>query len=274
MLDRGAGPKNKVELESQILCAALRQSWAAKEPMGALTSARELYQLFPDLLPPPKLNANAKPANCYERLGLKPQAAASAVGAAFLKTAKRFLRQEAAKDNREDYNRILDAGFILRKPRLRLSQDLVVVRSWLIETHTIPDDGTLEAIESEDRPPEPAMLKTQPLVAELPRLVQLLREAQFIGPAEVQALVAQMTLAPEVEIERLVLDSGYVTPQEMNSLKLAELLLEKGQINMAQFQVAIYDERTSGIRMAESLQVRGWLPVEVSSQSEEGNNSP
>ena len=32
---------------------------------------------------------------------------------------------------------------------------------------------------------------------------------------------------------------------------------------MAQFQVAFYDERYSGLRMAESLQVRGWLSVEV-----------
>jgi hypothetical protein len=141
----------------------------------------------------------------------------------------------------------------------------------LIETHTIPEDGTLELVSAEAEPEkvEAQLAKTQPIVAELPALVRLLKEAQIIGPAEVQALTAQMALAPEVPIERLVLDSGYVTAQEMYSLKLAEMLLEQGKISMAQFQVAMYDERTSGIRMAESLQVRGWLPVEVGLQGEE-----
>jgi hypothetical protein len=262
MLDRGGGPKNKVELESQILCAALRQSWASSDPQGAVVSARELYQLFPDLLPPPKLNVPIKPANYYTVLKIRPQASATAVAAGFLRAAKKFLRKENLKERREDYNRILDAGFVLRKPRMRLSHDLIVLRTWLIDTKTIPDDGTLEAA-ADDHRQEDELLKTQPLVAELPRIIQLLREAQIIGPAEVQALIAQMNLAPEIPPERLVLDSGYVTQQEMNSLKLAELLLDQGKINMAQFQVAIYDERTSGIRMAESLQVRGWLPIEV-----------
>jgi hypothetical protein len=274
MLDRGGGPKNKVELESQILCAALRQSWASGDNQSAVVSARELYQLFPDLLPPPKLNTPLKPANYYTVIKVRPQASATNVVAGFLRSVKKFLRTENLKERRDDYNRILDAGFVLRKPRMRLSHDLVVLRSWLIDTKTIPEDGTLEAAELESRPEE-QLLKTQPLVAELPRIVQLLREAQIIGPAEVQALIAQMNLAPEIPPERLVLDSGYVTQQEMNSLKLAEHLLEQGKINMAQFQVAIYDERTSGIRMAESLQVRGWLPIEVSSSGpppDEGKN--
>ena len=58
----------------------------------------------------------------------------------------------------------------------------------------------------------------------------------------------------------MIMDSGYVVQAEMNSLKLAEDLILKGRITMAQFQVAMYDERNSGIRMAESLQIRGWLP--------------
>lgn len=269
---RDSGPKNRVELESQVLCAALRQSWAVRDGKGALTSARELFQLFPDLLPPPALSGEQHPVNCYDQLGVKPQAGAEVVAAAFLREAKSFLRREKLKEQREAYNRILDAGFILRKPRLRLSHDLVVVRRWLIQSRVVPEDGTLELAEGGAEVPVEQLAKTQPLVAELPRLVQLLKEAQFIGPAEVQALVAQMSLAPEVPVDRLVLDSGYVTPQEMNSLKLAETLLDQGKITMAQFQVAIYDERTSGIRMAESLQVRGWLPVEVSPRADDRKN--
>lgn len=272
MLDRGGGPKNKVELESQVLCAALRQSWASRDAKGAVTSARELYQLFPDLLPPPKLASEQQPHNYYDLIGVKQQASVNIVVSSFLRSAKKFLRAEKVKEQREAYNRILDAGFILRKPRLRLSHDLVVVRRWLIQAKAIPEDGTLEAAEVASEVVAEQMSKTQPLVTEMPKLVQLLKEAQFIGPAEIQALTAQMALAPEIPVDSLVLDSGYVTQQEMNSLKLAEMLLEQGKITMAQFQVAIYDERTSGIRMAESLQVRGWLPVEVSPRSDERKN--
>lgn len=263
------GPKNKIELEAQVLCAALRQSWAGKDPQGTATSARELYQLFPDLLPPPKLNVDARPVNYYELLRLSPQATANRAQAAYLRQARKMLAAGEVKEKREAYQRILDGGFVLRKSRLRLSHDLIVVRSWLIQTNTIPEDGSLEVVSACEPVPEQQLAKTQPIVQEMPRLMQLLKEAQFIGPAEVQALTAQMALAPELPVERLVLDSGYVNTQEMNSLKLAETLLEKGQISMAQFQVAIYDERTSGIRMAESLQVRGWLPVEVASTPDE-----
>ena len=48
-----SGGANRIELESQILCASLRQSWAINDVKGVLTVVRQLYQLFPDLLPPP-----------------------------------------------------------------------------------------------------------------------------------------------------------------------------------------------------------------------------
>src|SRR5271170_7128503 len=112
MLDRGSGPKNKVELESQVLCAALRQSWASRDSKGAVTSARELYQLFPDLLPPPKLGSEHHPVSYYEMLGVKQQASGNLVVASFLREAKKFLRTGKVKDRKEAYFKILDAGFV------------------------------------------------------------------------------------------------------------------------------------------------------------------
>ncbi len=49
-----SGGANRIELESQILCSALRLSWADDESEGVFRSCRELYQLFPDLLPAPR----------------------------------------------------------------------------------------------------------------------------------------------------------------------------------------------------------------------------
>lgn len=616
MQGKGGGPVNRVELESQVLCAALRQSCHLKDRIGAFTSVREMSHLFPDLLPPPEKHddiSESNKANFYSVLGIRPQTSANGVISAYLRSVRSFLRSRKVQDSRIEYNRILNAGFILRKPRLRLSHDLVVARRWLHEESrlaqmatadvtldrdealrmfkdvaeqglrpaTSVDSGSRESLPPEiakpvpvgassasdshvstmppippvpapppavhasitaappnvvppspavsqpnavpaavaehsrsvevppvpplpayaqssasgefpalgrdsrkgvevppvpplpvhaqveptvvppvpnivseywDKQPaaevpphsepaapeplvaepafpavaaavtaaasgyggdeieiapgyfvpassldeysggapitvamdqstpahastaepvfvpdavptvtskpihhaEPAHVANAPLYAEqtpppvsaysaaeqtaapvsvpggnggytsspqsedrgfppaavrahgtptpppadsrpsgdrppgriskeatfvfdesalhrpqpaankpIPMLIQLMEAAQFITAVEVQALLAQMEFAPNVPVEKLILNAGYVTPQEMASIKLGESLLNASKITMAQFQVAIYDERTSGLRMAESLQVRGWLSVEV-----------
>jgi len=270
MADVGGGA-NRIELESQILCSALRLSWADNDSKGLVRSARELYQLFPDLLPPPKQDVVERPTDYYDLLQLRCDVPQSLVVAGYLRAAKNFLRTQSVKDNKQDYFNILTAGFILRKPRLRLSHDLVIGREWLIQQKVIPEDGTLEEIEEiraaalvGAEPPSVQMQKTQPIVAEkLPMLIELLKYGQIIGPAEVQALSNQMSVAPEIPVKELILSAGYVTDSEMNSLQLAEYLLSQDKITMAQFAVAMYDERTQSIKMAESLQVRGWLETQV-----------
>lgn len=260
-----AGGANRIELESQILCAALRQSWADNDAEGQVTSCCELYQLFPDLVPDLRPNQTEHPANLYNILEVDCDVPPSIVVAGYFRAAKKFLRDNNPKDKRLEYYQVLDAGFILRKPRLRLSHDLIVGRSELIKKEAIPDDGTFELIATQEvRPPQPLMVTTQPIIHQpLPMLIELMREAQFIGAAEVQALTNQMRSFPDVPLADLVLSAGYVTDTEMMSLKLAETLLAQGKINLGQFCVAMYDERMTGVRMAESLQVRGWLETDV-----------
>ncbi|HMX44532.1 MAG TPA: hypothetical protein PKC93_01215, partial [Candidatus Obscuribacter sp.] len=65
MMDTGA---KRLELECQILCIALRQSWTASDLVGVVTAARQLAEFFPDLL-------NANPSennlpNLYEMLAV------------------------------------------------------------------------------------------------------------------------------------------------------------------------------------------------------------
>src|ERR1700761_9484857 len=137
-----SGGANRIELESQILCSALRLSWADDDGEGVFRSCRELYHLFPDLLPPPKVDAGPS-ENLYDLLNVRCDVPQAIVIAGYFRSAKQFLRQYDPKENREDYYRILNAGFVLRKPRLRLSHDLVVGRQWLIDQSLIPEDGTL-----------------------------------------------------------------------------------------------------------------------------------
>ena len=267
-----SGGANRIELESQILCAALRQSWAGdnrgkQDVIGMVKACQELYQLFPDLLPPPKTQEVEQPANYYEYLRIECDVNPSTVLAAYFKTLKKFLRENKnPKEHLDEFFFLLNSGFILRKPRLRLSHDLIVSRGWLVQNHCIPEDGTLELIDTAEQQviePHPAqMMTTQPMEEKLPMLIELMKEAQFIGPAEVQALKNQMSLYRDIPLIDLVLQAGYVTEPQMKSLQLAEYLLTTQKITMGQFAVAMFDERTTGVRMAESLQVRGWLPTD------------
>jgi hypothetical protein len=264
MPETGSGGANRIELESQILCASMRQSWALEDTEGVVTVARQLYQLFPDLLPPLKPGNNKIEAdnNFYDLLEIRCDAPQTTVIARYLHAVKRYLVAGNIKEFRNEYYRLLDAGYILRKPRLRLSHDLVIIRRWLMEKDVIPKDGTIDFMPTVTGGEPAQLLSTQQITPHLPMLVQLLREAQIIGPAEVQALSNQMNIAPEIPAHELVLSAGYVTDLELKSLQLAEFLLSQGKITMPQFMVAMYDERTQGIRMAESLQIRGWLETE------------
>ncbi len=262
-MKRGANPIHKVELESQILCAALRQSWAEHDAQSALISVRELSELFPDLLPPYQ-KQQKPPIDYYQLLNATPSKPLAGIMPSFMRQVRKSLIKcggDLTQLDPESYMEILDAGFILRKARLRVSHDLLICRQWLVDQKSIAEDGNLQPIEQPKVAPveEVADVEklrdtiTKPPFAAPPLLIQMLVSAGIIGQAEVAALAAQRSRAPEVPIERLILDSGYVVQAEMNSLKLAEDLILRGRITMAQFQVAMYDERNSGIRMAESL---------------------
>jgi hypothetical protein len=111
----------------------------------------------------------------------------------------------------------------------------------------------------------PAKGETMPYKAapEAPVMLRLLEQAGMASPDEISALYAQMKRAPDVDLEVLITKAGYLSSAEMASLKLAELLLRNKQVALPQILVALYDERNSGVRMAESLQSRGWLAVQV-----------
>jgi hypothetical protein len=255
MVEGGLSP-NRIELESQILCASLRQSWAQQDVHGVIVVAKQLCELFPDLITP-MATITHQPINLYDFFGVRCDASQEIVVSCYFQTINGFLLNFNAYEKADEYRMLLDAGYILRKPRLRLSHDLVVVRNWLLENNAIPADGTIDFVEAiREKILQPAVAE-EPI--QLPQLVYLMEQAQIIGATEVLALTNQTKLAPEIPVEDLILSAGYVTEAELKSLQLAEYLFRQGKITMPQFVVAMYDERNRGIRMAESLQSRGWL---------------
>lgn len=392
------GAVNRVELECQVLCAALRQSFVRQDKVGTFTTIREISHLFPDLLPPTEEKGSSNKINFYEAITVRPQAGANSILIGYLRAVRKFLRQENPRDNKQRFNNILNAGFVLRKPRLRLSHDMVISRRWIFDTGADGDEdeeladmdqerGSSQALESKDpispvqtdkaaqtQAERPAMeeekmtrgeepkaskapaeiqkpslkenlldpsgqtgerfttsspvgigevaqesgltptsvskssspvplaeaalassssrtdgsgstaesekdfifdesqLRKPEVEVELPNIIRLMESAHLIGNLEVQALKAQIQLAPNIPAEQLIFNAGYATKTEISSLRLAQDLLSRGKISMSQFQVAMYDERMSGLRMAESLQVRGWLEVEVKNPLEDQGN--
>lgn len=234
---------NRIELECQILCSALRLSLAESDVPGILKTCQELYQLFPDLLPPAETDNTE---NFYNLLSIESDVNPSMVLAAYFRSLKRFLRDNPEPEkNKEAYFKILNAGYVLRKPRLRMSHDLIVAREHLAKHKVIPKDGTLEMIDpSGEISFEPRGKRTDITKPKLPRMIELMKAGQFIGPEEARALMNQMEIYPDISLEDLVLRAGYLTEPELKSIQLAEYLMSQGKIGMGQFSVPRFEERS------------------------------
>lgn len=200
---KASGPVNRVELECQVLCAALRQSWVRQDKVGAFTSIRELSHLFPDLLPPPEEKDGSNKANYYEVLGVRPQSGLNAIMVGYLRRVRNFLKARNPKDCKVEFNTILNAGFVLRKPRLRLSHDLVVARRWLydssdagkpLETTELPLPRVQEILQSFP-PPQPVQPPPVEPVA-TPEPAVMPPQVQYEQPA---AVVEQPTWQPAAQ---------------------------------------------------------------------------
>lgn len=147
MAEMGISP-NRIELESQILCASLRQSWAQSDIYGVIVVAKQLCQLFPDLIRPLPEGDLSPPLDLYELFGLSCDATQNAVVGAYISAVNSFLQEMNVPEMPEEFHTLLDAGYILRKPRLRLSHDLFAVRHWLLERGAIPASGTIDFLEA------------------------------------------------------------------------------------------------------------------------------
>ncbi|MBX9686598.1 MAG: hypothetical protein K2X27_07840 [Candidatus Obscuribacterales bacterium] len=202
MQGKGAGAVNRVELECQVLCAALRQSWVREDKVGAFTSIRELSHLFPDLLPPPEERNGSNKANYYDSISIKPQAGLNGIVVGYLRAVRKFLKDYNPRDYKDYYNTILNAGFVLRKPRLRLSHDLVVARRWLYESQLEEDYPEEEAAAAELYAETEFELGTAAETAEeTPAAAQMQYEVDLGTETELEAAEAAAQAAPDFQAE-------------------------------------------------------------------------
>jgi hypothetical protein len=238
----------KLELDFESLSSSLRSSWHKGDACQAAASLHELSQLYPDLLVQQASFANSSKTNYYETLKLDAAATQKQVVTNFFKQLRKVLRNKDMSHRSRSYVKLLDAGFVLRKPRLRLSHDLAAVSGWL--------NGCNQSTSPSSDIPAGS-------IQGMPCLLKLLEQSRMATTNEVRALLAQTQRAPGIPLDTLVLQAGYISKEELASLKLAETLLNNHQVELPQILVALYDERSSGVRMAESLQARGWLEVQV-----------
>ena len=219
MMDTGA---KRLELECQILCNALRQSWTASDLVGVVTAARQLAEFFPDLL-------NANPSennlpNLYEMLAVDIRTSPNRMKSLFRMRRKHHLRTQKlhGRENRLAFYELLDMGLIMRNARLRLSHDLNVLRQTLSSHGLIPDDGgsSLPGV-------APAMVGAGAYLDgwQPPLLVRIMVNDGLLGEAEVQAIYSQICAFKTMSVEEAILQAGYVTEDQLRILKQKEMSL-------------------------------------------------
>jgi hypothetical protein len=120
---------------------------------------------------------------------------------------------------------------------------------------------------------EESLMHTEPPGGVKYDLVSLIRMAQLIGDSEKQTLQLQALSCPEISVQRLLVDGGYVPEKMLDSLELGQELIEKGVIKEAQFCVGIFDELTMDLTMKDSLMVRGWLPPDFKTERKQTQTS-
>ncbi len=219
MMDTGA---KRLELECQILCNALRQSWTASDLVGVVTAARQLAEFFPDLLAANRPE-NTLP-NLYEMLAVDIRTSPNRMKSLFRMRRKHHLRTQKlhGRENRLAFYELLDMGLIMRNARLRLSHDLNVLRQTLSSHGLIPDDGgfSLPGV-------APTMVGAGAYLEgwQLPLLVRIMVNDGLLGAAEVQAIYSQICAFKTMSVEEAILQAGYVTEDQLRILKQKEMSL-------------------------------------------------
>src|ERR1700729_2290405 len=103
MVEMGISP-NRIELESQILCASLRQSWAQSDIYGVIVVAKQLCQLFPDLIRPLPEGDSVPPLDLYELFGLSCDATQNAVVGSYISAINNFLHEMSVPEMPEEFH--------------------------------------------------------------------------------------------------------------------------------------------------------------------------
>lgn len=193
---------NRLELETQILSAALRKSIKAQDHNGTLASAQELFYLYPDLAPPPDAE-NLPKENYYDLFSVELDADPKSILAAYFKSIKNSLREKKVpRDEPNRFLKLLNAGIVLRKHRLRLSHDLALAGLEMQNESIAIVNASLP--EAEDRP----------------KFLRAMLTSCLISSDELQALLNQMQRYPNIPLEDLVAQAGYLTEPEFKSCLL------------------------------------------------------
>lgn len=205
------GGSNRLELETRILCSALRQSRADSDEVSIATVWRQLSHLFPDLIE--QNSEDGEPIDYYKVLQVEYDQG-TLIRSAYFISVKQFLRNNPDPSSVPDeYFRLLDAGLVLRRERLRLSHDLISTRT----ANKVRDyqEDTIDFYN--------------------PLLIELLRVCDIISDLEVLALRNQLAMHPDIPLFQLILQAEYVSEPELIKLECVEHAIRSGQLTLAQF---------------------------------------
>jgi hypothetical protein len=94
-----------------------------------------------------------------------------------------------------------------------------------------------------------------------PTDVELLKSLKYCGVVDQDKMTQLEKLLEMGESLRAILrKSDLLSEQQLESQELGTRFVNADLISMPEFVIAMYDERTQGIRLRDSLQERGLMP--------------
>lgn len=232
MYDTGA---DRLELECQILCSALRHSWSVQDLNGVINAAQQLSEFFPDLLITEKADesfhesesqTNHTLPNLYSFLNIDYRTSENKLKVIYRLILRKHLRTKrlSGKDFRLAFFELLDTGLVMKNQRLRLSHDLNVLRQTLVQHHLLYNDGSFTPIAQVGATaPVPKQEELEPI--KHPPIIRLMLTEGMITEAEARAIYNQMKNFNKIKVHELLLSAGYLNMEQLISLQKRTLSL-------------------------------------------------
>ncbi|MBX9950012.1 MAG: hypothetical protein K2Y39_12660 [Candidatus Obscuribacterales bacterium] len=98
------------------------------------------------------------------------------------------------------------------------------------------------------------------LESPLPPVLQPFVTAGMISREQLEQLALRIKESPDKHWSKIVFEMKLLSSRHAACAILAQEMIDRGEITIEKFKVAMHDEITGMCKMEESLTVRGWWP--------------
>lgn len=267
MADKKDVSPSRLEQESKVLAAAVKQSVDKQDKGGIELAIRELSRLIQagqnfwrkassvkvteelaqplQLELPPCATINEEGA-VYQVLGVGRLSCRQEIHVRFLRLIRDLLQNSfnpgpGNRASREQLRQLCIAHDVLHDPITRTDYDFRTLGLRGDNQSLLPEGVTT----SSNRP---AL-----------RIGELLQCAEILEPAELDIAVDMHKAEPEMMFGQFLVKSGYLALEELDSALLGQRLILAGKLSVAQFKIAMKAVHQQAIPMTVTLQQNNWI---------------